>query len=92
MIYITGDTHGGVDMIKLSSEALEKSNYFLTANDHLIITGDFGFPFTPDDLKEYEKKKRLSVSDIYLFFMSVGHGRDGGSTDEKCSHSCMRGY
>ena len=57
MIYITGDTHGGVDMIKLSSEALEKSNYFLTANNHLIITGDFGFPFTPDDLKEYEKKK-----------------------------------
>ncbi len=57
MIYITGDTHGGVDMIKLSSKKLKRSNISLTENDHLIITGDFGFPFTPDDLKEYEKKK-----------------------------------
>ena len=57
MIYITGDTHGGVDMIKLSSKKLKRSNISLTESNHLIITGDFGFPFTPDDLKEYEKKK-----------------------------------
>ena len=54
MIYITGDTHGGVDMRKLSRKELKRSHIELTENDHLVITGDFGFPFTPDDIKEYE--------------------------------------
>lgn len=54
MIYITGDTHGGVDMLKLSDDWLKDSGITLTEKDNLIITGDFGFPFTPDDIFEYE--------------------------------------
>ena len=65
MICLTGDTHAGVDMHKLSDNALEKAGIRLSGKDYLIITGDFGFPFTPDDLKEYEQKKGE-----YLFWIN----------------------
>lgn len=42
MIFITGDTHGGIDIKKLSSRNFPKGKK-LTKNDFLIITGDFGF-------------------------------------------------
>jgi hypothetical protein len=42
MIYITGDTHGGVDMAKLDDEHF-KGQFSLTKSDYLIIAGDFGF-------------------------------------------------
>jgi predicted phosphodiesterase len=42
MIYITGDTHGGVDMAKLDNEHF-KEQFSLTKADYLIIAGDFGF-------------------------------------------------
>ena len=54
MIYLTGDTHGGIDMKKLSRKRLERNGIALTKDDHLIITGDFGFPFTPEDIEVYE--------------------------------------
>ena len=54
MIYLTGDTHCGLDMGKLSTEQLKKQGIELTEKDHLIITGDFGFPFLPSDISEYE--------------------------------------
>lgn len=54
-IFITGDIHGGLDMNKLTDRELEKSVGALTENDILIIAGDFGLPFLPDDLEEYEK-------------------------------------
>lgn len=52
MIYITGDTHGELDIGKLISK--EKRG-FLKKGDYLIITGDFGFPFTPVEIEQYEK-------------------------------------
>ena len=63
MIYLTGDTHGGVDMRKLSRKELKRSHIELTENDHLIITGDFGFPFTPDDIKEYENNEKTEYTE-----------------------------
>lgn len=54
MIWITGDTHGGLDMQKLSSDELKAAGIHFTEGDTLIITGDFGFPFTPDNIAEYE--------------------------------------
>ncbi len=44
MIYITGDTHAGKDMKKLAARTIREK---LTADDTLIICGDFGFIFHP---------------------------------------------
>lgn len=41
MIYLTGDTHGGMDAEKLFPENF--SGEGLTKNDYVIILGDFGF-------------------------------------------------
>lgn len=54
MICITGDTHGGIDMRKLSKKQLKRSGLTLTEGDYVIITGDFGFPFSPDEIQGYE--------------------------------------
>lgn len=50
-IYITGDTHGAIDIGKLSAK-LWKEQKKLTRDDYLIITGDFGFPFSAGDVDE----------------------------------------
>ena len=41
MIYITGDTHGSVDIEKLYKENFNPVN--MTKDDYVIILGDFGF-------------------------------------------------
>lgn len=41
MIYVTGDTHGTIDIYKLSKTEFPEG-YTLTRNDYLIIAGDFG--------------------------------------------------
>lgn len=43
MIYVTGDTHGGIDVKKLLDPKLP-----LTKEDYLIICGDFGFIWNPN--------------------------------------------
>lgn len=40
MIYITGDTHGDLDLYKLNSKFFQKGKK-LTKNDYVIICGDF---------------------------------------------------
>lgn len=40
-IYLTGDTHGGLDVRKLESKRF-KEGKSLTKNDYLIVLGDFG--------------------------------------------------
>lgn len=51
MIYITGDTHGGIDIEKLLSHKF-------TPADTIIICGDFGYVFhTEKAFKEVEKTK-----------------------------------
>lgn len=42
MIFITGDTHGGIDIKKLCSKSFPQGKN-LTKNDYVIICGDFGF-------------------------------------------------
>ena len=44
MIYVTGDTHGGIDVKKLLDPQLEKK---IGKGDYLIICGDFGFIWNP---------------------------------------------
>lgn len=53
-VYITGDTHGGMDMHKLSAKVLRKDGIVFTERDTLIVLGDFGFPFLD---KEIDEKK-----------------------------------
>lgn len=50
-IYITGDTHGDIDIGKLSFENWPESRT-LTRDDYLIICGDFGLPFLLSDTWE----------------------------------------
>lgn len=55
-IYITGDTHGGINGMKL------KSKYFpsyenVTKDDILIILGDFGYIYEPEHRKDLKKKE-----------------------------------
>ena len=57
MIYVTGDTHGAIDIHKLSTRVW-KNQKNLTRDDFLIITGDFGFPFSPNDMDEDGKPVR----------------------------------
>lgn len=40
-IYVTGDTHGGLDMKKLESKRFPEGKK-LTKNDYVVILGDFG--------------------------------------------------
>lgn len=50
MIYITGDTHGEVDINKLSNKILSKVNIHPDKEDYMIILGDFGLPFLDSDI------------------------------------------
>ena len=57
MIYITGDTHGEIDIGKLSSKNFPQGNS-LTKDDYIIILGDFGFIWKneSDKTEEYWMK------------------------------------
>ena len=53
MIYITGDTHGTIDIHKLNKSNFDDTN--LTKEDYLIICGDFGLIWSniPSTEEEY---------------------------------------
>lgn len=51
MIYITGDTHGPIDIHKLSKRYFDDSN--LTKDDYLIICGDFGLVWDNSPEEKY---------------------------------------
>lgn len=53
MIYVTADTHGSLDIRKLSSKKF-KEGKTLTKNDYVIILGDFGLIFN-NQITEDEK-------------------------------------
>jgi hypothetical protein len=52
MIYLTGDTHGGIDSSKLNSKSFSDHKY-LHKSDFLIILGDFGYIWNNDKSLEY---------------------------------------
>lgn len=51
MIYITGDTHGSIDIHKLNKRCFDDSN--LTKKDYLIICGDFGLVWDNSPEEKY---------------------------------------
>ncbi|MCC8065107.1 MAG: metallophosphoesterase [Clostridiales bacterium] len=49
MFFVTGDTHGSLDIEKLSAKRFPAGKR-LTRSDYVIICGDFGLPFLPSDV------------------------------------------
>lgn len=61
MIYVTGDTHGKLDIDKIS-KLLFPLGEKLTKSDYLIITGDVGlFYLDSEYIKDYENKKYTTL-------------------------------
>lgn len=55
MIYITGDTHGNIDIKKLNTKNFPQQNN-LTKNDYVIICGDFGMVWNNSNENKYWQK------------------------------------
>ena len=63
MIYITGDTHGDVDVYKLSPLSKENLSY----DDYLIICGDAGICWAPEILEYHlNTYRRLHCTIIFI--------------------------
>lgn len=64
MIFVTGDTHGHIDIKKLEPENFPKQKK-LTRNDYLIIAGDFGAVWYGDErddvLLDYHNSKNYTT-------------------------------
>ena len=78
MIYFTGDTHGGIDMKKLSNKNMRSTCGMPDQDDYLIILGDFGLPFFDGDRKapdsdpkkkKKKKKKKAERNEDYAKWM-----------------------
>jgi hypothetical protein len=67
MIYITGDTHGDISCFK--NPKLSK----LTDKDTLIVCGDFGFIWNPDDPKEKKNMEWLKKRKYTICFVDGVH-------------------
>jgi hypothetical protein len=52
MIYVTGDTHGGIDIRKLNTKNFPDSK-MVCKNDYIIVTGDFGFIWDGSNQDKY---------------------------------------
>ncbi len=67
MVYITGDTHGDISWFKNSK--LKK----LSEKDILIVCGDFGFLWNPQDSKEQKNLEMLKSKKFTICFVDGAH-------------------
>lgn len=67
MIYLTGDTHGDISCFK--NPKLSK----LGEKDILIVCGDFGFVWNPDDPKEKKNLEWLKKRKYTICFVDGAH-------------------
>lgn len=67
MIYLTGDTHGDLNCFK--NPKLSK----LGEKDILIVCGDFGFIWNPDDENEKKKMEWLKKRKYTICFIDGAH-------------------
>ena len=56
-IYITGDTHGEIDIHKLNTKYFPAQRE-MSRKDFVIVTGDFGFPCCASDIQEDNKAQK----------------------------------
>lgn len=70
MIYLTGDTHGDIDVGKISNNKWKVGSK-LSRDDYLIILGDFGFPFLPTDVtnEKLDNKIYAEARKSYLYWI-----------------------
>lgn len=71
MIYLTGDTHGGIDLRKLTDKRL----LGLSRQDYVIICGDFGFIYNwkKESRKERSWLKWFERQPYTLLFVDGNH-------------------
>lgn len=67
MVYLTGDTHGDISCFKNSKLSS------LGEKDILIVCGDFGFIWNPDDPKEKKKLEWLKKRKYTICFVDGAH-------------------
>lgn len=74
MIYITGDTHGQITRFH---EAGFKGESNLTKDDYIIVCGDFGFVFYPEDVEKHHIQQReldeLEQKPYTILFVDGNH-------------------
>lgn len=66
MIFVTGDTHGGIDIKKLNSKCFQEGKK-MTKSDYVIIAGDFGFVWNGSNEDKYWLKWFNNKSFTTLF-------------------------
>lgn len=69
MIYITGDTHGNINRF---SDLSMPDEHLWTADDYLIVCGDFGFVFADDEL-ERRQLDELAKKPYTILFVDGNH-------------------
>jgi len=64
-IYVTGDTHGGIDFMKLAALAMKVKG--LTRDDYVIVAGDFGGVWSKGTLeRDLSKYIRLPYTVLFV--------------------------
>lgn len=71
IIYVTGDTHGGLDIGKLSLENFNVQQG-MTKDDFVIVAGDFGLVFS-NTKRELELRKELAAKNFSTLFIDGNH-------------------
>ena len=67
MVYITGDIHGDISFFK--NPVLRR----LTEKDTLLVCGDFGFIWNPDDEQEKKNLEKLKKLKYTICFADGAH-------------------
>lgn len=67
MVYITGDIHGDISFFK--NPVLRR----LTEKDTLLVCGDFGFIWNPDDEQEKKNLEKLKKLEYTICFADGAH-------------------
>lgn len=69
MVYVTGDTHGEQGRFLYNDSVIDKT---LSATDHLLVCGDFGYIFS-DDEKEHTFLDFLATKKYRILFVDGNH-------------------
>jgi predicted phosphodiesterase len=75
-IFVTGDTHGGIDINKFNSDNIKKLEYnFSKEKDYIIVCGDFGLLFSTDHYNQTEawRVKWLDEKPWITLFVDGNH-------------------